>query len=505
MEADIYMRRSSQTLFRNTSVSLRAAALVAAGAVAAACSASPTEPSATVRQALSDSACHDPNDDNHNGDDRNGDNQGDDGQSATSHRGNSAFCRGHRNFNDRKLEDLGGNGRACSTCHVEKDSFQLKPSTVEARFQALQAARLEDSEADDPLFRPIDADDFRVNGAAASDYTNLRQRALVRVTIPLPANIKLLDCGSTLPCPASAQPTSETTADVWRSTPSVFNVNITGPDNSTNVWPRGPNNTGGYQLDGRIDTLQNQALSALHAHASTTVDPPASFLDDLAAYQQALVTPPEPALSTLEQDGKALFNRACATCHGGAGTTTPATAPVGWPGGNPRFTDIATAFPKPADFVSPPRWAFESASQLAKNVRTYEITFPDGFKLRKTSTDPGRALLTGFVFSAPPPAPGAVCAHPPCGPGPLDDWQKLEPSPLHGIAQTAPYFHNNSSATLEDVLNHYDQFFLRVRALAPKAFILSTSVPGTGDRPIKRVSEDGGAERAALLAYLQKL
>jgi hypothetical protein len=418
----------------------------------------------------------------------------------------SPVCRGEQNFKDDELTGLGGNGRACSTCHVPTDEFQLTPSHAEARFQALQLARVTDPSADDPLFRPIDADDFRTNGAAASNYTNLRQRGLVRVSIPLPANIRLLDCGSTLPCPATAQPTSETHADVWRSTPSVFNVNATGPDFGTNVWARGPNTTGGYQLDGRIDTLQNQALGALQNHAQVTVNPPLSWLNDVTAFQNTLVTPAEPALNALEQQGKDIFNRACATCHGGSSTTTPPSAPAGWPGGNPRYTDIATAFPRPVDPVSPARWVFtDTASQLAGNVRTYEITFADGFKIRRPSTDPGRALLTGFVFSAPPPVAPAVCAHPPCGPGPLDDWQKLEATPMRGVSKTAPYFSNNSAATLEAVLDHYDVFFMRVKALAPTAFVLSTAVPGTGDRPVKRVSEDGGAERAALLAFLNKL
>ena len=47
-------------------------------------------------------------------------------------------------------------------------------------------------------------------GAAARDFTNLTQNGLIRITIPLPTNVKLLDCGSTVPCPASALPTSET-------------------------------------------------------------------------------------------------------------------------------------------------------------------------------------------------------------------------------------------------------------------------------------------------------
>ena len=167
----------------------------------------------------------------------------------------TAFCRGKANFHDRTLAGLGGNGRACSDCHMDAENFQLTPAAAQARF-----AQMTTTGVDDPLFRAIDANDFRVNGAAAHDFTNLTQNGLVRVTIPLPANVKLLDCGATVPCPASALPTSETVADVWRSVPSIFDAKITGPDGVAPASPRGPNPSGGYQLDGRIDTLQNQAL-----------------------------------------------------------------------------------------------------------------------------------------------------------------------------------------------------------------------------------------------------
>jgi hypothetical protein len=33
---------------------------------------------------------------------------------------------------------------------------------------------------------------------------------------------------------------------------------------------------------------------------------------------------------------------------------------------------------------------------------------------------------------------------------------------LRGISRNAPYFHNNSAATLEEVLDHYNAFFARV-------------------------------------------
>jgi hypothetical protein len=65
----------------------------------------------------------------------------------------------------------GGNGRACATCHNPQDGYSLSPKTVELRWRKLQAARLVDPTADDPLFRSIDADDGN------PDYTLLRTRA----------------------------------------------------------------------------------------------------------------------------------------------------------------------------------------------------------------------------------------------------------------------------------------------------------------------------------------
>lgn len=432
----------------------------------------------------------------------------------------SSFCRGKANFRDRTLPGLGGNGRSCADCHMPSQSFQLTPAAALARFTAMTTTG-----ADDPLFRPIDADDFRVNGAAAADYTNLVQNGLIRVTIPLPPNVKLLNCGSTVPCPASAVPTSETVADVWRSVPSIFDVNLTGPDGAAPVWARGPNRSGGYQLDGRIDTLQNQALGALRGHGGITVDPPASFLDDIAAFQitqfsspsvkllsdamAAGTSPlpdPDPALDELETSGKAVFTRSCAQCHGNLGghpsTSTPILQGVqGTPTALVRYHDIATACPRPVDNVSPPRFSFQqcSPSQL-RNVRTYEITnsgvAPSGSPCggappqpacvtRLTTSDPGRLLLTGFPVAG--------------GPG---DIQHMDIPNLRGISRTAPYFVNNTAATLEEVLEHYKQFFKRVQVQAPAAPLLTTQ-PGVTPPVIDRPFTD--AEVPALLAYLRKI
>lgn len=399
--------------------------------------------------------------------------------------------RGLHAFLDRQVDGLGGNGRACADCHMPANSFQLSPASAEARYQDLQLRLRLDPKADDPLFLPIDADDFRSNGVNARDFATLRRNGLIRIVLPLPSNVRLID-------PATNQPSSETTVDVWRAVPSVNNVALTGPDGHIFVT-RGPNPGGGYQLDGRITTLQDQALSAFMNHAQVQRTPTQQTLDDLAAFQSSLfssagvralaeaishgTTPlpdPDPPLSDLEQQGKAVFTRACAHCHGGPGQSTTSRPVVA------RFHDIATTCPRPVDVVSPPRFVFAACPEgLAEKVRTYEFTLQDGTKIRRASSDPGRALLTGFVG----------------GPPPLDDWNKLDVPGLHGIGQTAPYFHNNSAATLEDVVDHYIELFKFVQATSPPG--VAPPVASTDGIHFDRIPQP--EERAALVAYLRKL
>ncbi len=98
-----------------------------------------------------------------------------------------AVFRGLLAFFDRKLDGLECQWRACADCHMASDNFQLSPASAEARFRLLQLRRQLNPAADDPLFRPIDADDFRTNGEYASDFSNLRQNGLVRITFTLPS------------------------------------------------------------------------------------------------------------------------------------------------------------------------------------------------------------------------------------------------------------------------------------------------------------------------------
>jgi cytochrome c peroxidase len=402
----------------------------------------------------------------------------------------AAVFRGLFTFFDRDLRGLDGNGRSCNDCHMATEQFRLTPAAAEKRFLKLQQRLSYDSHADDPLFRPIDADDFRINGQQANDYSNLRQNGLVRVTFALPANIRLID-------PVTNQPSSETSVDVWRKVPRVTNVKLTGAD-GINPWPRGPNTTGGYQLDGRFLTLQEQALGALVAHAQIQNPPSQETLDGLNSFQRVLfsnervralsnaidqgITPlpdADPPLDELEQQGKVVFIRACTQCHGGPGQSTP-QAPV------VRFHDISTQCPRKVDTASPVRFNFAPCPpRLARNARTYEITLADGTKTRRTSSDPGRALLTGFV--------GGLAAR--------DDWNKLDMPGLRNLRLAAPYFHNNSANTLEEVVDHYIEFFKQVKANAAPGVVPPTA--STDGVNFDRMPQP--EERAALLAYLRKL
>jgi len=422
----------------------------------------------------------------------------------------ASIARGAVAFLDRTPNGLGGNGRACADCHMPSDSFQLSPANAEARFQALQTRRQTHPNADDPLFRPIDADDFRTNGANATDFGNLRQNGLVRVTFPLPASVKLIN-------PATGAPTPETFVDVWRAVPTVNNVKLTGADANAPIWPcapggppvpcvpRGPNPSGGYQLDGRAANLQAQALGAFFAHAEIQTAPSQRMLDDLASFQNVLfssdgvraasraidtgVTPvpdADPVLDALEQQGKTVFARSCAHCHGGTAGSKPIPTIE-------RFGSIQAACPRPVDgpqfpgYAGTPRFSFAQCKpQLARNTRLYEVTLPDGTKTRRPSSDPGRTLLSGVFL----------------GGGAKDDWQALDIPSTRGMSKTAPYFHNNSAATLEEMLDHYTEFFKFVNAAAPPFVPRPAPISTDGihvDRPFTP------EERPALLAYLRKL
>ena len=444
---------------------------------------------------------------------------------------------GRKGFNRRDLgEGITSNGRACADCHMASDNFQLSPASVKARWNALQTCRKKNPSADDPLFRAIDADDFRVNGANASKFSNLVDNGLVRITFTLPPNIRL----AAGPCtPTGCAPLlPDTQVDVWRAVPTVQNVKLTGsaeglsfPQNTS--WLRGPNLQGGYQVDGRASNLQEQALGALFNHAQVSSAPSQGVLDEIAGFetnefssagvramsgaidQGAAPVDPDPVLTADEAAGKVVFQRACAQCHGGPAQSNPGVPGIA------RYGSVQAQCPRPADnpnipgWTGTPRWQFKQCATTDpgappgsgfRNTRWYEITRPNGEVVRRPTSDPGRTLLTGFASLGPVPGPG----YPATGlviPA-LDDWLALDVPQIRNLKNTAPYFHNNSAATIDDMLDHYVEFFKFVAAIAPRTRPDGSAAPRPPPISTDGVNDDRpftAAERPALKAYLLKL
>lgn len=380
------------------------------------------------------------------------------------------------------------NGRSCATCHVLDEHTVLTPEHVSSLFA---------SNPNDPLFNPIDADDPQ---AATPTYEHLK-RGLVRVVLNLPANMDLIDFDGNVVTPP------DRTVSVWRAVPTTDNAAITAP----------------YQYDGREGTLQDQAQAAILTHSQgqnvcqSDLDAIAAFQNDeftskrakKVAQQMAHGTPvdqiPRPELSMTLTDaqarGLAVYNTACEACHGGA-TTRQVTnrtihdlafvelksdgnvvfdssvqPPVAVlkPSPDDEFLNVGFANlsylgqmfgdlfgPRFNDTVPLPQYRYRFYTDASRSVQVVDLPpvpqtasgsifdlFPkldeDGapivgpnFLPQLFSTDPGRAVITGDPR----------------------DFEAFDVPALRGIANSAPYFHDNSAATLRDAVDLYSRFIL---------------------------------------------
>jgi cytochrome c peroxidase len=416
------------------------------------------------------------------------------------------------------------NGRSCASCHLRDQHTTLLPSHVE---------ELLASDPEDPLFNPIDADD---PAAASPSYEHLK-KGLVRVVLPLADNLDVIDAAGNVVTSA------DRTIAVWRGVPSVENTAISAP----------------YQYDGRAPTLQVQAQGAILAHsqgrvvrdraldaiaeleASLFTSERARFVFDRLADGDELEQIPDPEnylqLSAAERRGKVIFDQGCAPCHGSATThhienqvihdfaffeLTPAgfvrfdvqpgqpPTPIPAPHANedflPGYGILAYlgqvgAFPAFTASVQLPHYRLRFYADGTRSQVVTELPPPlrtlsgdpsdpqpaldeNGAPLVGTnlvpqafSTDPGRAIITGDPH----------------------DFEAVDVPQLRGIADTAPYFHDNSVETLSGVVDVYSRFVLG--ALSPLG-LPATNPPETPATPPEALSPD---QKRDLLQFLQRL
>jgi cytochrome c peroxidase len=314
-------------------------------------------------------------------------------------------------------ETFGGNGRTCQTCH-SRETGTLSPADVRQRFK---------TNPQDPLFLHDGSDDGFGNGSS-----RIRKDATILVTIPLAANVSLAD------------DPSARTVTLRRAIPSTLNTPALDPV---------------LMLDGRQPSLDAQAAGAIQDHALGVVPSAASlraiaefqktsaFFSSAAVRQFALQGRPLelPAGRTpSEQRGRRFFEDVppdlsqglkpglCAHCHSGPLLNTT--------------NEFAAAFiPSPAPIPKGQRFLSVGISEFndaGNPLREFVFNAGTPQERRIVSPDPGRALLTGIVDDPT-----------------LEHVNAFKISPLRGIRHTAPYFHDNSARTLEDVAAHYAKFF----------------------------------------------
>ena len=336
----------------------------------------------------------------------------------------SEQCRKSRLQEGRRLFDVetfGGNGRTCRTCHSKKTGT-FSPAETLARL-------IEDP--NDPLFLHDGLDD------GVSGTTRITEHATVRIEIPLPRGVVL------------ANDPARRSVILNRGTPTTMNTPALDPL---------------LMYDTREPNLLQQAFDAIRDHAQNTRLPTALELDLIREFQQtdsrffsseALHDfagggpPPQlpPGTTESERRGRAMFDNVpfdpraattrgiCNSCHSGPMLNRAAAGnPFGLPPGGLRGSI-----------------GVSERNLIGNPVYTFIVTNQDGSVVVINDTpDPGAML------NNPPPAV------PPGVPTPPRSFfaNFFKILPLWGVRDTAPYFHDNSAKTLEDVAEHYAFFFL---------------------------------------------
>ncbi|MGH9503915.1 MAG: hypothetical protein ACRD20_13775 [Terriglobales bacterium] len=356
------------------------------------------------------------------------------------------------------FKSLGTNGRSCATCHAQSDAWSVSTAHLQQRFQ--------DTDGLDSIFRAIDgancpSADVSTLSARTSAYSLLLSKGLIRMSLPVPsgADFTITSISDPYNC-------AETTS----SQPALYRRPL--PATNLRFLPA-------IMWDGREPNLTSQAKNATLVHAQPKQAPTATQLKQIVNFETGLFTaqsednaagflalhggrggpiflalqpyrpgsnpdginvftlysawanldPNQAAARASIARGQAIFNNrmmlisgvagfndvrgqqmvvgTCGTCHNAANVGASTTATM---------MDIGTSSPK-------------------VDLPSYTVLCADNSSV--TTTDPGRALITG------------KCS----------DLSKFKVPGLRGLAARAPYFHNGTATDLTDVVSFYNQRF----------------------------------------------
>jgi hypothetical protein len=358
--------------------------------------------------------------------------------------GTPAFAdeRGRRLFEE---ETFGGNGRTCQSCHT-RGSRTISPEQARALFAQNPL---------DPLFQGDARDDFGSSSplpclgappfACGATFDRLLTHATVVVGIDLHDAV---------------------TVDGLTARKVFLNRGIPSTVDTPALVLE-------LMYDGRAPTVEEQARDALAGHAGVR-NVRDSVLNKIAAFESSEFSSPQlesfawggppPALpqgsTEAEKRGRKFFIEPtvigkegfCGMCHSGPMLdTSPIALPL--PGGDEVPTSIGAGARFSTAFVS-------ERNALGNPQHLWTLRAADGTVRSIVSPDIGRAAITGLWA----------------------DVNEFKIPSLWNSRNTAPYFHDNSAKTPEELVDHY------LDIVAPTFGVTFT--------------ED---ERADILAYLKLL
>ena len=335
---------------------------------------------------------------------------------AVGESGSPSTSKRHEGRRLFQKETFGGNGRTCETCH-SRSTGTLAPDDVQELLR---------NEPSNPLFLHDGLDD------GVSGTSRIAEHATIRIVRPLPPNIRI------------AEDPSATIVVLLRGIPGTVNTPALDP---------------ALMYDLRARNLSDQALGAIHDHAQNTVEPTEEQLAMIAEFQRtdkrffsseelqefAGGGPPPvlpPGQTKSQQRGRLMFVETeftpgstkgiCALCHTGSmlNQTSPFNR-TGPPGA--RIANIGVS------------------ERNILNLPVYTFLIDDGFGNVQSARMPDLGIP--LTNPRPPGVPPPFVRHPAFFAG------MFKIPSLWGVTKTAPYFHDNSAKTLEELAAFYADMF----------------------------------------------
>lgn len=341
----------------------------------------------------------------------------------------------------------GSNGRSCASCHLVQSGWSIRPSDVELKFLATQGT--------DPIFNLLDADsptaDVSTPAARLRAYSMLR-KGLFRRGGNLPAGAEYEIIAVDDPLGAGG---SLTKFQAFRRPLATANFHI-----ARNVGWHDQDGNGSLDVHaGLTSQAKGNITGAQQGNPATgaTIDAIVAYEEGLRFAQRSVLgvgpltscgatggpenlsnqtqvagrfnlydawidlkpgsctTPAEDEKRAQIARGQELFNgvnpngRSCGACHNAQNNGSNV---------NGTLFDVGASRP---EFRRPGMPLY-----TVRNTTTLEV---------RQTTDPGRALKSGHWA----------------------DMDRFKVPSLRGLSARAPYFHNGTAATLDDVILHYQQ------------------------------------------------